>query len=411
MHLPITELDEIMKGCYSVFAYWDEEGDKIQSMFRELAKKQRMEIRYTTRIYFRHKELEQHFDEIHKFRKQHEQLSNVIARVLRSSWGKTLDAGDQDGPDKQVAKAYEQVSKVDHLDISKEGIVAWETALSSYRDQISRTENQLAIKLREQLGIAKNADKMFAIISRFNVLFVRPYIRSVIREFQTQLIEQVKADIVNLREKRFDERTMELARRFTEAYDIPEDVLGDQWANHPEGKDLKKECDILMEQLDTNQIYEEWSQKILSKYKFQENRLFIVQKEHRDGKVVCRLRVNYAPEIIVLAKEVRNLKELGFRMPFKIMSMSYSTSNYNPFAISLIESMRIYDATNEIVNRKGVDLLVSSYRKVIHDLLVEGMNTSWESYKTIGIPTKMAEAVNSYQEKVSELTEILDTIL
>ncbi|KAI1728166.1 dynein heavy chain and region d6 of dynein motor domain-containing protein [Ditylenchus destructor] len=434
MHLPITELDEIMKSCYSVFAYWDEEGDKLQSMFRELAKKQKMDVKYTTRIHFRHKQLEQRFDELHKFRKQHEQLSNVIARVLRSSGGMSLDAGDQDGPDKQVAKAYEQVREVDYLDISKEGIVAWETALSSYRDQISRTENQLAIKLREQLGGAKNADEMFAIFSRFNVLFVRPHIRSAIREFQTQLIERVKADIENLRKKSFDERNMELARRVTEAYDIPEvaakimwirqiesqlkmnmkrveDVLGDQWANHPEGKDLKKECDILMKQLDTNQIYEEWSQKVLTKSAFQANRLFIVEKQHRDGKVVCRLRVNYAPEIIVVAKEVRNLKNLGFRMPFKIMSNSYAASNSYPFAISLLESMRMYDATNEIVyNRRGVDLLVSSYRKVIHDLLVEGLNISWENFKTEAFATKMAEAVNTYQEKVSELTEILDTI-
>lgn len=59
-----------------------------------------------------------------------------------------------------------------------------------------------------------------------------------------------------------------------------------------------------MKQLDTNQIYEEWSQKVLTKSAFQANRLFIVEKQHRDGKVVCRLRVNYAPEIIVVAKEV-----------------------------------------------------------------------------------------------------------
>lgn len=44
--------------------------------------------------------------------------------------------------------------------------------MNRYKEQISRTETQLAVRLREQLGGAKNADEMFTIFSRFNVLFV-----------------------------------------------------------------------------------------------------------------------------------------------------------------------------------------------------------------------------------------------
>ena len=42
---------------------------------------------------------------------------------------------------------------------------------------------------------------MFRIFSRFNALFVRPRIRGAIREYQTQLIQRVKDDIVQLQEK------------------------------------------------------------------------------------------------------------------------------------------------------------------------------------------------------------------
>lgn len=145
------------------------------------------------------------------------------------------------------------------MDIDKEGTIAWESALSRYKDQISRTETQLAVRLRDQLGSAKSADEMFSIFARFNALFVRPHIRSAIREFQTQLIGHVKNDIQELQNVFMDESKMVLARRMADMNDIPEfsakimwikqiesqltmnmkrveDVLGDQWANHVEGK-------------------------------------------------------------------------------------------------------------------------------------------------------------------------------
>lgn len=46
--------------------------------------------------------------------------------------------------------------------------------------------------LRDQLVMAKNANEMFRIFSRLNVLFVRPHIGGDIREYQTQLIQRVK---------------------------------------------------------------------------------------------------------------------------------------------------------------------------------------------------------------------------
>jgi len=53
----------------------------IFQIFRDMAKKQKVEMKYTYRIQLRHKNLEARLDELQKFRKQHEQLSNVIARL------------------------------------------------------------------------------------------------------------------------------------------------------------------------------------------------------------------------------------------------------------------------------------------------------------------------------------------
>lgn len=63
---------------------------------------------------------------------------------------------------------------------------------------------------------------------------------------------------------------------------------------------------------------------------------------------------------------------MGFRIPFKIMSYSHAISQYNPYAISLMESVRIYESTNEIVlNRPSVEHLVAGHRHAIHEFLCE----------------------------------------
>ena len=73
--------------------------------------------------------------------------------------------------------------------------------ISRYDEKIDRVETRITSRLRDQLGIAKNANEMFRIFSRFNALFVRPRIRGAIREYQTQLIQRVKDDIETLHDK------------------------------------------------------------------------------------------------------------------------------------------------------------------------------------------------------------------
>lgn len=87
------------------------------------------------------------------------------------------------------------------MDISREGLEAWDAAVRRYEERIDRVETRITAHLRDQLGTAKNANEMFRIFSRFNALFVRPHIRGAIREYQTQLIQRVKDDIEALHEK------------------------------------------------------------------------------------------------------------------------------------------------------------------------------------------------------------------
>jgi hypothetical protein len=64
---------------------------------------------------------------------------------------------------------------------------------------------------------------------------------------------------------------------------------------------------------------------------------------------ILKLKVNFLPEIITLSKEVRNLKNLGFRVPITIVNKAHQANLLYPFAISLIESIRTYERTLEKV--------------------------------------------------------------
>ena len=47
---------------------------------------------------------------------------------------------------------------------------------------------------------------------------------------------------------------------------------------------------------------------------------------------------------------MRNLKWLGFRVPLAIVRQANDANQYYPFAISLIESVRTYEMTNDKVS-------------------------------------------------------------
>lgn len=107
MYMEIGDFDAIMQSCGRIFTYWDDEQQNLHTvtgldiflpddplsygwrisflqMFREMSKKQKQEMKYSYRIQLRHKNLEARLDDLQKFRKQHEQLSNVIARLVDS---------------------------------------------------------------------------------------------------------------------------------------------------------------------------------------------------------------------------------------------------------------------------------------------------------------------------------------
>lgn len=449
MHIPFDEFEKVMTQCFGVFSSWDDEYDKLQGLLRDIVKKKRDEqLKMVWRVSPAHKRLQTRMEHMRRFRHQHEQLRTVIVRVLRPSLlivqqsiqetpgedtVKTTDPLSLEAADasaiEEVNLAYENVKEVDCLDMSREGIEAWEAAVSRYEERIDRVETRITAHLRDQLGTAKNANEMFRIFSRFNALFVRPHIRGAIREYQTQLIQRVKDDIEALHEKFKVQYPQSKSFRMSFVRDLPpvsgsiiwakqidrqltaylrrvEDVLGKGWENHIEGQKLKADGDSFRLKLNTQEIFEEWARKVQQRNLGVSGRIFAIESSRsRTGRGnVLKLKVNFLPEIITLSKEVRNLKNLGFRVPLAIVNKAHQANQLYPFAISLIESVRTYERTLEKMDDKASIIpLVAGLRKEVQNLIAEGIQLVWESYKLDQYVQRLAEQVFSFQEKVEDL--------
>ncbi|XP_061071728.1 cytoplasmic dynein 1 heavy chain 1 isoform X2 [Conger conger] len=456
MHVAYEEFEKVMVACFEVFQTWEDEYEKLQVLLRDIVKRKREEnLKMVWRLSPAHRKLQARLDHMRRFRRQHEQLRAVIVRVLRPqvsavpqhSQGETVEPPDMkvaevlfDAADanaiEEVNLAYENVKEVDGLDVSKEGMEAWEAAMKRYDERIDRVETRITARLRDQLGTAKNANEMFRIFSRFNALFVRPHIRGAIREYQTQLIQRVKDDIESLHDKFKVQYPQSQSCKMSHVRDLPpvsgsiiwakqidrqltaymkrvEDVLGKGWENHVEGLKLKQDGDSFRAKLNTQEIFDDWARKVQQRNLGVSGRIFTIESSRARGRTgnMLKLKVNFLPEIITLSKEVRNLKWLSFRVPLAIVNKAHQANQLYPFAISLIESVRTYERTCEKVEeRSSISLLVAGLKKEVQALITEGIALVWESYKLDPYVQRLAETVFNFQEKVDDLLLIEEKI-
>lgn len=471
MHIPFVEFERVIASCTKVFTTWENEYDKLQALLREMVKKQREgRTKLTWRVNLAHKRLQTRMENMKSFRQQHEQLRKVITVVLgpsgagpkdrvddgfiSSSLNNTLDTTTgssslefSDGTMiKEVDSAYELVKEIDACDISKEGSDAWDAAQARYEERIDRVESCITARLRDQLGTAKSANEMFRIFSRYNVLFVRPRIKGAIREYQTQLIQRVKDDIETLHEN-FKEKSIHYPQSKTammgKVRDIPPtsgliiwtkqierqllvymkrvgDILGEGWENHLEGQKLSLDADKFRLKLDTQAIFDEWCRNVTQRHlkAYEANKqlpipLFTIEScRARSGKEnILKLRVNFMPEVITLAKEVRHLRWLSFRVPLAILNKAHQAYQLYPSATSLIESLKSYERTCEkLEDKSSAKQLVAKMKREVQDQIAEGISLVWDSYKVENYVQSFSKIIYNFEDQVDELLAINEKV-
>ena len=90
--------------------------------------------------------------------------------------------------------------------------------------------------------------------------------------------------------------------------------MGKDWESHIDGQGLKADGDSFRQKLNTQEIFDDWSQTVQKRPLQVVGRIFgIDTHKGRGGKqTFLKLRVSFARDVITLAKEVCNLFHLMF---------------------------------------------------------------------------------------------------
>lgn len=154
-----------------------------------------------------------------------------------------------------------------------------------------------------------------------------------------------------------------------------EDVLGKGWEHYAEGARLAHESGSFRRKLDTRALYEAWVHDMNRRDMAVRGRLFEVLRSRSTTTTGVHyvLAVNFDPQIITLFKEARNLLWLGLNVPHNLSTLAKDAKKVYPHAVSLMETVRTYDQTVEVIARNpDVAMLLAEYQIQTQDMISKG---------------------------------------
>jgi dynein heavy chain 1 len=413
MRMTFEDFKKNIEQVTNVWAFWDDNIKEFTNVARDVTRRRNDKF-IPIKIRKRHDKTQDRINYIFKFRNDHEQLQNTIANVLgpdeesdvvtdgTSAPVLVQEMGDVDAAD-EISQAYEVVKDVDVLDISPEGERLWTQAEAAYNERTARVENSIIARLRDRLAVAKTANEMFRVFSKFNALFVRPKIRGAIAEYQVQLMNNVRDDIDSLQKRFTHQYGQSEAHGMAQLHDLPpisgaiirarqierqlnnylgkvEDILGPKWKEHTDGARLANLGEGFRRKLDTRPIFDDWLRDIDRRHLSISGRLFSVTQNRARGSIL-EIHVNFDSQVIILFKEVRNLLWLNFNVPHAISNVSKEARRVYPYAVSLMESLNTYGQTNTAIETMSdVILLISGYRNNVQGLIAKGASLRWDTF-------------------------------
>ena len=413
MHLSFDDFKKVIAQVQEIWMFWDDNVKEFTNVARDVTRRRNDKF-IPIKIVKRHDKTQDRINYIYKFRDDHEQLQQTIANVLGPddespdlTDGITApviveEMGDVDAAE-EIAQAYTVVKDVDVLDISQEGERLWTQAEAAYNERTARVENSIIARLRDRLAVAKTANEMFRVFSKFNALFVRPKIRGAIAEYQVQLMNNVKDDIESLQQRFTHQYGQSEAHGMAQLHDLPpisgaiirarqierqlnsylskvEDILGPKWKEHTDGQRLFNLGEGFRRKLDTKPIFDDWLRDIDRRHLSISGRLFAISQNRARGNIL-EIHVNFDSQVIILFKEVRNLLWLNFNVPHAISNVSKEARRVYPFAVSLMESLNTYAQTNlTIDSMPQITSLLSGYRNDVQSFIAKGASLRWDTF-------------------------------
>lgn len=424
-----------------VFVQFDDRLDEFKDFFLEQGRRRKMPTpgKVWDKMVLHHNSLKERLDQIHEFRSGHNQLRDVVTKVLRDDEEIFKDAiGQVDGPPRKIFTA------VDVMDLSAAGSKAVQSALEEYDMNMDAMEEKLAKLLRDKLTACQDAESMFRVFARFSLLLTRTRVRAAVKEFQIQLISTVASAVEQLQSKFTHKYEASSSAHISRLRGIPPiagkilwakqlerqvhllmermgNVLGPNWGQQLEGRQLRKSGDELLAKLDARSFFRnwvmEWEKEItaaatspLHSYPV------IIQTDGRSDNLVAA--VNFDEKTELLFTEIRYLKWLGYGgdIPRTLAMVSQESMERYPFAVTIKTALRSYQAVRVLITPDLEPLVMPQLieiRECISEAFGVKLSTStttskkrrirWDSREIAEWVGKIAESVSKFEERVEEL--------
>lgn len=299
--------------------------------------------------------------------------------------------------------------------------------------------------------LTKDAEDMFRVFARFNLLLTRTRVRAAVKEFQMQLISTVAVAVGKLQSKFTLKYESSAAARISRLRGIPPvagkmlwakqmerqvhtlmermgNVLGPNWGQQLEGRQLRKSGDELLAKLDARSFFRnwvmEWEKELASAATSKLNSFpVIIEPEGRGGTFVAK--VNFDERSEQLFKEIRHLKWLGFGkdIPRTLTMVSEEAVARFPFAVAVKTALRSYQAVRIFVTPELEPLVMPQLleiRECISEAFDVKLTTStavtkkrrvrWDTKEMTEWVTKLTESVTKFEDRVEQLLRACDKV-
>lgn len=395
------------------------------------------------KISLQHEPLKARLEQVHEFRASHEKLRQVVHQILRE---------EEPAAIQQVEQAPRQIfGRVNVLELSPDGEKELNLALEDYDIQIDTLEERLAKLLKDRLEACQDAEDMFRVFARFNLLLTRTRVRAAVKEFQIQLISTVAQAVEKLQSKFSLKYEASPAAKIARLRGIPPvsgkilwakqmerqvhtlmermgNVLGPDWGLQLEGRQLRKSGDELMAKLDAKSFFRNWVQEWERELTMEATSKLssfpiLIETEGKDNVLVPS--VNFDEKKELLAKEIRHLRWLGFGqdIPKTLTLVSEESSSRYPYAVAIKTAIRSYLAVRKFVTTELEPLVLPQLieiRECFSEAFDAKLSSStvvakkrrirWDSKEMDEWVARLSESVTKFEDRVEQLLVACDKV-
>ena len=284
---------------------------------------------------------------------------------------------------------------------------------------------------------------MFRVFARFSLLLTRTRVRAAVKEFQIQLISTVGEAVEKLQSKFTHKYEQSSSAHISRLRGIPPvagkilwakqlerqvhllmermgNVLGPNWGQQLEGRQLRKSGDELLAKLDARSFFRnwvsEWEKDITAAATSPLHSYPVVIQTDGRGDVLVA-QVNFDNKTEMLFTEIKYLKWLGFGgdIPRTLSMVSQESMDRYPYAVTIKTALRSYQAIRVLITPE-LEPLVMPQLIEIRECVAEAFGVKlssstagkkrrirWDSREIAEWVSKLAGSVSKFEERVEEL--------